>query len=353
MHFAFTEQQLEFQSALRSVLENECTPDHLRAAFADPSADAGRWTTLDEMGVVSLTVPEENGGLGLGLVDLVLLLEEAGRAALPEPLVETTAMAAPVLAALAGRHDRCQRALEALVGGGLKMAVSQSADPLVPVAGALGADAVLMTVVRDGIREIHLVPTHGDGPEVARPEPVSTLDPTRLVGRFTSDPTGSATSIATGDEAERLWGDLEQRAFVATGAFLLGLAERMITITVDYAKDRKQFGQPIGSFQAVKHLLAGAQVKLEFARPCVYAAAWMIDQGDPSAARNASTAKAYASEAATEAARVCLQAHGAIGYTWECDLQLYLKRSWALAEAWGSADDHRQLVLDSLVDEFG
>ena len=135
---------------------------------------------------------------------------------------------------------------------------------------------------------------------------------------------------------------------MATAAHLLGLSDRMIAMTAEYARARHQFGHPIGSFQAVKHLLAGAQVKLEFARPVVYAAAWALDEGDPSASRAASTAKAYASDAATEAARVSLQVHGAIGYTWECDLHLFLKRAWALSEAWGSASDHRHLVLDSL-----
>ena len=135
---------------------------------------------------------------------------------------------------------------------------------------------------------------------------------------------------------------------MATAAQLLGVSDRMIGMAADYAKSRPQFGKPIGSFQAVKHLLAGAQVLIEFARPVVYGAAWALDQGEPDASRSASVAKAYASEAALEAARVSLQVHGAIGYTWECDLHLFLKRTWALTEAWGSAADHRQRVLASL-----
>jgi alkylation response protein AidB-like acyl-CoA dehydrogenase len=138
---------------------------------------------------------------------------------------------------------------------------------------------------------------------------------------------------------------------VASAAQLLGLTDRMITMAADYARERHQFGKPIGSFQAVKHLLAGAQVALEFARPVVYAAAWALDEGEADRSRLASTAKAYASEAATEAARVSLQVHGAIGYTWECDLHLFLKRAWALSEAWGSAADHRHRLLASLVGE--
>ena len=125
----------------------------------------------------------------------------------------------------------------------------------------------------------------------------------------------------------------------------------MIGLGAAYAQERRQFGHAIGSFQAVKHLLAGAQVKLEFARPLVYAAAWSLDADTPERSRAASAAKASASEAATEAARVALQVHGAIGYTWECDLHLFMKRAWALAEAWGSAAQHRRQVLDSLVRE--
>jgi len=101
----------------------------------------------------------------------------------------------------------------------------------------------------------------------------------------------------------------------------------------------------------VKHLLAGAQVKLEFARPVVYGAAWSIDEVEPTSSRAASTAKAYASDAATEAARVSLQVHGAIGYTWECDLHLFLKRAWALSEAWGSSAAHRDRILTALLDQ--
>ena len=177
--------------------------------------------------------------------------------------------------------------------------------------------------------------------------PVPSLDPTRRLGVPTWTPTPD-TRLASGAAADSAIRRTRDRAAVATAAQLLGLSERMITMAAEYAKARHQFGKPIGSFQAVKHLLAGAQVKLEFARPVVYAAAWSLDEGEPTGSRSASTAKAYASDAATEAARVALQVHGAIGYTWECDLHLFLKRAWALAEAWGSAADHRQRVLGSL-----
>jgi alkylation response protein AidB-like acyl-CoA dehydrogenase len=136
---------------------------------------------------------------------------------------------------------------------------------------------------------------------------------------------------------------------MATGAVLLGVADRLVTMTAGYALERSQFGHPIGSFQAVKHHLANALVRLEFARPAVYQAAWSLDNGDPDADRHCSMAKALASDAATGAARTALQVHGAIGYTWEHDVHLWMKRAWSLAAAWGDAGFHRALVLESLL----
>jgi alkylation response protein AidB-like acyl-CoA dehydrogenase len=359
VRFAFTEQQTQFRDALRQVLDKECTPDDLRDACNAPMARSRRWATLAEMGVAGLTVPEAHGGLGLHLLDLAPLLEEAGRAALPEPLIETTALAAPLLAAFPS--DRVTGWLEAIAGGQITAAVAAidergwmaapTPDGSVVVA-ADGADLFILPAAADPdgrALELHAVPVAD-----VSVTSVASLDPTRRLGTVGWEPSPT-TLIASGDQARSTLGDLAERAAVATAAELLGLADRMITMAATYAKDRNQFGKPIGSFQAVKHLLAGAQVKLEFARPAVYAAAWSLGDpelvGSPQGARSASLAKAYASDAATEAARVSLQVHGAIGYTWECDLHLYLKRAWALAESWGSAADHRRRILSSLVDE--
>ncbi len=356
MHFAFTSEQRQFGDAVHQVLAKECTPADLRAAFQSPTARSGRWTTLAEMGVVGLCLPEEDGGLGLGLLDLILVLEEAGRVALPEPLAETAAVAAPLLAEVPA-PERTAPLRQAIASGQVAAAVAEvivagavtggpgpatGAAVPAPVAGADGADLLIMAApVADGW-DIHAV-------SAAQVEvtPVPSLDPTRRLGAPAWTPV-PATCIASGPAATAALTRAADRAAVATAAQLLGLTERMITMTADYAKARHQFGRPIGSFQAVKHHLAGAQVALEFARPVVYAAAWSLDNDQPDASRSASTAKALASEAASGAARVALQVHGAIGYTWECDLHLFLKRTWALAEAWGSAADHRLAVLDLL-----
>jgi alkylation response protein AidB-like acyl-CoA dehydrogenase len=348
VHFAFADQQIEFRDTVRQVLARECTTDDLRAAFAAPAARTARWATLAELGVVGLSVPEAHGGLGLGLLDLVLLLEEAGRVALPEPLVETSALAAPLLANLEGAGPggaaRVRSWLEQIAAGSCTAAVGPPPGSPAPVAGAVGADLLVLTAPGpEGGSEVHVVEAGA-----ADVTPIASLDPTRRLGAVTWEPTAD-THVASGSRATATILATADRAAVATAAELLGVTDRMIAMAADYAKERRQFGKPIGAFQAVKHLLAGARVKLEFARPVVYGAAWALDEGAPDASRAASTAKACASDAAVEAARVSLQVHGAIGYTWECDLHLFLKRAWALSEAWGSAAEHRRRVLASLL----
>ena len=345
MHFAFTDQQLEFRDAVRQVLAKECTTDDVRAAYDAPAARTARWATLAELGVTGLTVPDAHGGLGLGLVDLVLLVEEAGRVDLPEPLGTTTGIAAPLLADLAGpgADSTTGRPLGGIAAGDLTVAVADARWPAAPVAGADGADLVILVADGSGGPEVHALDS-----SAIEVTPVPSLDPTRRLGEVAWNPS-PATLLVSGAAARAAVDRTADRAAVVTGAELLGLADAMIARTADYARDRQQFGKPIGSFQAVKHLLAGAQVLLEFARPVVYGAAWALDAAEPDASRSASVAKAYASEAALETARVALQVHGAIGYTWESDVHLFLKRTWALAEAWGSAADHRSRLLDSLL----
>lgn len=364
MHFAFTDEQLELRATLRRLLEATCGPADVRAAFLDPSAGDERWRALAELGVVGLTAPGEAGGLGLGLCDLAPLLEEAGSAALPEPLAEAAALVTPLLAdivpgalgAASGTGEGALPLASAVATGAIRVAVAPSpADgapghpavcDLVPHASA--ADLVVAAVPEPGGAgvEVHAVPAQG------HVEPVASLDPTRRLGRVTWEP-ADADVLLDGDAGRAAWEALAQRAAVATAAQLVGLADRLVGMGAAYALDRRQFGRPIGSFQAVKHLLADARVALEFARPTVYAAAWALDRSMPEAGLAASVAKSAAGDAAATAARTALQVHGAIGYTWECDLHLYLKRVWALVEAWGPPARHRSLLLRRLVDRAG
>ena len=173
--------------------------------------------------------------------------------------------------------------------------------------------------------------------------PEATVDGSRLLSRVTRARGGT---VLTDDPAvtEAAW----QRGVLGTSALLTGLALRMLELTVGYVKQREQFGVPVGSFQAVKHALAGALVAVEFARPVVLAAAWAQAAGAADAARQTSAAKVLATDAALLVARTAIQCHGALGYTTEYDLHLFAKRVWALAPAWGDPAAHRALIADSL-----
>jgi len=214
------------------------------------------------------------------------------------------------------------------------------------VVGAGRADLALLAVWLPGAGfELHLVEADEQW-MVATPS----VDGTRDLGTIEWSP-WPHTLIASGERAEALLGAVADRAALFSAAQLLGLADRMITMTADYARERRQFGRPIGSFQAVKHLLADARVRLEFARPPTYRAADSVARGLPGRSAHAAMAKALASDAADRAARVALQVHGAIGYTWECDLHLWMKRAWVLSSAWGDAPTQRARVLQAALAE--
>jgi alkylation response protein AidB-like acyl-CoA dehydrogenase len=362
MRFAFDEQQLEFRAQFRGFLERECTAADVRVAFdaAIPGSDLHgsgpdrrRWEQLASMGVVGLAAPERDGGLGLGAVDLVGLLEEAGRAGLPEPLAESAALVVPLLADVADPDA-------VAVGGGRGEGVNETAldaahQWLQRIAAGRAVAAVVSDLASPAVWAAHadLLVVFTPGRIVlATAEEVDTMalnsvDSTRLVATV-SVAEGSGSTLLDGPEVDTHLARLRHRGAFASAAVLLGAADRLMSMTCEYALQRQQFGRPIGSFQAVKHHLASAYVKLEMARPLTYKAAWSLDQDPDSAALDCSLAKATASEAALEVALVALQVHGAMGYTWECDIHMWMKRIWVLAASWGDADEHFAGVLSSL-----
>ncbi len=309
MRFAFTDDQTLFAEGLRDLLAKECTPAQVRAAWDDGAGhDFGLWNHLAEMGVFGMLVPEAAGGLGGNEVDLVLLLEELGRAAVPGPVFETAAVVAPALG------DGATVGTAALDG-----------SPYVPHAH---------------VASVVLVPGGVMRPQGATLTPVDAIDGGRRL--FTID--GVAVEPFAYDEALAF-----DRGALAAAAYLVGLSERMIDVAAEYARQREQYGRPIGVNQAVKHLLADALLKVEFAKPAVYRAAWSIAEGEPTRSRDVSMAKAFASDAAYRSSRSAMQVHGAIGYTWEADLQLWMKKAWALQRAWGDATFHRRRVADAVL----
>jgi alkylation response protein AidB-like acyl-CoA dehydrogenase len=329
MRFALTEDQTALRDAVRELLTRECPPAVVREAWeegAEAPRVAAAWAKLAEMGVVGAAVPEEAGGLGLGACDLVPLLEEAGRVALPLPIVETAFVAGPLLAA-AGDEDAVGR----LVAGELLVACALDGAATVPWAG----DAELILAAA------------GPGGEIRRSSSpldlVEGVDGARRLA-FLADPTAGASLGVDAAACRAAW----ERGALGTAAQLVGLSRALLAMTVTYAEERRQFGVPIGSFQAVKHQLANALLGLEFAAPAVLRAAWSLDSGAETAGRDVAMAKALASEAAEKVAATALQAHGAIAYTTEYDLHLFAKRVWATARTWGDAEWQRARVAAAL-----
>jgi alkylation response protein AidB-like acyl-CoA dehydrogenase len=327
MNFSFTDDQLAFRDAVRDLLEKECPPSVVRDAWTNESgrtsADGrgGVWAQLGEMGVLGMLAPEASGGMGLTELDLVLLLEECGRAGLPEPVVEHAAVGVPLV-----------EEVTAAAAGEVTITAVFADEMVVP----WGETADLLLLHRDG--RLHLAER-----EAVTLTPLESVDGSRRLTTVEWDP---ARATALDAEVAPLSFD---RGALATAAVLCGLSARMLMMTVEYAKERTQFGVPIGSFQAVKHQLADARIALEFAQPLVYRAAWSTAQGDAERATHVSMAKAKASSAALLAGRAALQCHGAMGYSYEYDLHLFLKRAWALAAAWGDARWHRTRVRRALL----
>ena len=357
MRFALSDEQIEFRDAVRGLLADTCGPDDIRAAWADPVLAGGgpgggegrvpaAWSALGEMGVLGSCVPEALGGLGMTDEDLVPLLIEVGRAGLPDPVSSTAGVAVAVL------RDHAPAGLAAewlprLAAGDLAVGVGFGPDRDgggAPTVAAASSVDVFMLFDRG---EVHLVP-----PAAVQLTPLESVDGARHLARVVWTPSESTLVVGSGGGADAGFSATNaafDRAALGAAAMLVGLSQRMLDITVLYATERQQFGVPIGSFQAVKHHLTNASLAVEFAQPLVLRAANSLANGDPDAAAHVSMAKAKASEAAKGAAATSLQVHGAIGYTVECDLHLYMKRAWALAVRYGDAEFHRRRIRSTLI----
>ncbi|WP_336951252.1 acyl-CoA dehydrogenase family protein [Sphingobium aromaticivastans] len=321
MDFTLSDEQLMFAETARSLFSDSCTPDHWRKMMeAGVARDDARWASIVETGLTLVLLPEEAGGIGLSEIDFALIAQEAGYAALPEPLVESAGVAAPLLAALAPDHP-------ALADPTATIAILHPLNPF--VANADSAAAILL--YKDGEAFVAT-------PDQVTLTPQPVIDPFRRLFKVEWD-AANLTSLGKAD-----WDLALDRAALFAAAQGLGLAQRSVDLAVDYAKERQQFGKPIGSYQAVKHHLASAQVAIEFARPVVLAAAADIGKRDVQARARISHAKLVALEAADKAARAAIQVHGAMGYSWEVDVHLFLKRALALTQTWGTPAFHRARI---------
>lgn len=331
MDFAFSDEQQAIAEVVRNLLRAECTGAHLRRLMDNNEArDAARWRQILDLGLTGVMVPEARGGLGLDETDFALIAQACGHAALPEPLVELAGVVLPLLAAI--DHSRAADWLDRALAGEATVALNHPSNPF--VADADAADALLL--VHDGA--LHLV-ARSLVDLIAQPS----IDPFRRLSRVVWTPSAD-TLIADATTAAPLLATAFERGAIFAAAQSIGLAERSVELAVDYAKERAQFGKPIGVNQAVKHLLATAQVKIEFARPVVFAAATERAADNTLSRARASHAKLAATEAAALAARTAIQVHGAMGYSWEVDVHFLLKRGLALSGAWGDESFHRARV---------
>jgi alkylation response protein AidB-like acyl-CoA dehydrogenase len=313
--FELTDDQVDLKEGVRKLCEGRFSIEAVREGF-----DRSLWGELAETGVFALRVPESSEGLGLGMAEAVLVFEELGRALVPGPLVATELAASLVPGAAWGEE--------------VVTIVERSSSPLL-VEHLAVSDRVL---VLDDAGVWSVPASEVSGELLERP-----LDPLTPVTLVASLPQGE--QVGSADDARRL--RVEGAALAA--ALLVGSAQAVTELAVQFAKEREQFNRPIGSFQAVKHILADMQVRASVAQAAAYAAGVTIDDpsvGDP--ARAAAAAKITAGTAAVTNGKGAVQVHGGMGFTWEVDAHLHLKRAWLLDTTFGSVDEHSAALAELL-----
>lgn len=323
MHFDFDDTQYALRDLARDLFAKESPPSRIRELWDGKPFDRAVWKTMADAGIVGITVPDEHGGSGGDAIDLALVYEEAGRACLPEPLLETTGIAAPLIAGF-GTDEQRERWLPAIAAGDAIAAVQTSEDDAV----AWGAEADLVIAARGD--ELHLVERDSI---VATSVP--SLDPARPLARLDVE-VGDETRLMA-PQAYDVVAAFYCAAFAGTAGMLNGVAMQLRDRTVSYVKDREQFGRPVGSFQAVKHTLASMHVAIESARPATWYGAYATARGLPDATVAACIAKIAANDTEAHCNADALQCHGGIGFTWEDDLHLWLKRGMVLRSTFGTS----------------
>jgi alkylation response protein AidB-like acyl-CoA dehydrogenase len=345
MDFDLSEDQLALREGARALLDDRAETSHVRrVAESDDRWDHDLWTAMVDQGWLGIAVPEDEGGVGLGAVELAVLLEEVGRHVAPAPFLPT--VLAIEIARLAGDASLVER----LLAGGTVACVAWSRRADAVTATPAGGDWALTGrpdpvpfASMAGIALVTAVDADGPGvffvdlDAVGRPAAEPAMDLTRPV----------AWLDLSGTPARRLGGPdlataLLDRGATATALEMLGGADRALSMAVDYAKERVQFGRPIGSFQAVKHRCADMLVDVEGMRSTAYWAAWCLAADDADRSIAASTAKTWASDASKRVMAGALQVHGGIGFTWEHDLHLFMKRAQLDQLAFGDAVFHRE-----------
>jgi alkylation response protein AidB-like acyl-CoA dehydrogenase len=367
VYFDLNDEQQAIRSTAREFLSARYKSERIRELLeSEHGFEQSDWEEMAELGWPGLALPEEWGGQGLGTVDLAVLFEEMGYSLAPSPLFSSTI--AGLALAHCGTEEQRDRWLRPLAAGDTRgtPALFDAGSPALPgrfamqsredgdgvvldgekvlVMDAAAADFLLVATA-DGRR--HVVPREAEGVSLSA-EP--SLDPTRRLYSVRFD----GVRVEAGETlpaAEPEYAPVFFRACVALAAECTGGAQRALEMAVEYAKDRKQFGRPIGSYQAVSHRCAQMLLETENSRSAVYGAAWAADSEPDSLPRAASMAKAYSSDAGWRVPNASIQVHGGIGFTWEHDLHFFLKRGRANAAMLGDAKWHRERVADAVLTE--
>jgi alkylation response protein AidB-like acyl-CoA dehydrogenase len=346
MDFELSDDQVALQEAARDLLDGHADPVRVRAHLASGRPhDPALWSAMVEQGWLGITVPEEAGGLGLGWIEAAVLLEEIGRHTAPAPFLPTLLVLTTLIEEASGSPW-----IEPLLNGeitgcvawaGADGAITESDGRLTgrtdPVTGATGATVALVSAPS----AVYAVDLAAVGAPASEPA----MDETRTLSWLELADT-PAVRIGGAGAAQ----SLRDRAAVGLSAEMLGGAARVLEMTAQYAKDRIQFGQPIGSFQAVKHRCADMVVDVEGMRSTAWYGAWAIAFDDPDASLAASSAKVWCSDASRRVMASGLQVHGGIGFTWEHALHLYLKRAQLDQTSFGDASYHRDRIAAILRD---
>jgi alkylation response protein AidB-like acyl-CoA dehydrogenase len=372
MDFGFSEEQELLRSTARDVLTRTCPPAWVRRALEGGDEPEAVWREASKLGWMGIGVPEEDGGAGGSFIDQVVVLEEMGRTLAPGAYAATTCAALPVVASLALGAQR-EDLLGALVEGRRRAALVAGTDrtpadaatlpvrasrngshtvlaggPVI-VPGAHRADLLVVAARVDGADGLgpavstYVVDAARAGVEAVQ---LHEFDPSRGLARVFFD----EVEVTDGDrlgEHGASWPAVAaavERATVAACAELCGAGDRMLEMTVEYARVREQFDRPIGSFQAVKHLCADMLLRLETSKAAVHYAALCIDEGRDDAPLATSIAKAHAGENLPLLAEDAVQVHGGIGFTWEHDIHLYVRRAKTIEQLYGSVQWHRERV---------
>jgi alkylation response protein AidB-like acyl-CoA dehydrogenase len=374
MQLEFTPEQEELRDSVHAVLERECPPSLVRSVVEHGAAPDALWKHMVDLGWTALTVPEAAGGLGLGAVELAVVVEELGRAIAPGPFVATVTQFTPAVAET-GDAARRDRWLAAVADGSITgaLAVAEPGVPADPArvrteatregdawrlrgakAAVLGGDTADEVVVvarepgTDGDAGVIAFVVPGDAAEVT---PMRALDASRALVRLDLDGVVVADDRRLGEPGPSTATGVRRAVETATVALateLVGTCQTILDVALDYAKQREQFGVPIGSFQAIKHKFADMLIAVERARATSYFAALCLAEDDPRRAIATSTAKAAAGDCQDRLAKEGIQILGGIGYTWEHDMHLYVRRAKTDAALFGTAREHRARIAELL-----